>query len=106
MNAITQTALRLAEDTEFDASKVTPGVEGFIFTGLLAAAIITLGFLLVRRLRNSGYRHEVREQIAQELAEREGTTPGGAASGSAATGSAATGSAASGSAAPAADNRD
>lgn len=75
MNASIVAALRFAEDTEFDASQVTPGVEGFIFTGLLAAAIIVLGFLLVSRLRKSGYRHEVREQIAQELAERDEAAP-------------------------------
>ncbi len=63
---------RLAEETEFDPNQVTPGFEGFIFTGLLAAGIIVLGFLLVRRLRRNSYRAEVREQIERELAERDG----------------------------------
>ncbi|MBL3699679.1 hypothetical protein [Leucobacter luti] len=73
--SLTSTALRIAEvSTEFDANQVTPGVEGFIFTGLLAALIIGLGFLLVSRLRRNAYRHEVREQIAVELGES-GTDP-------------------------------
>lgn len=63
---------RLAEDsTEFDPNQVTPGVEGFLFTGLMAAGIIGLGFLLVSRLRRNSYRHEVRSDIAAELGEAE-----------------------------------
>lgn len=65
-------AVRVAEETEFDPSKVTPGFEGFIFTALLAAGIIVLGFLLVSRLRRNAYRAEVREQIAEELADEGG----------------------------------
>ncbi|UOR02273.1 hypothetical protein MUN77_02775 [Leucobacter allii] len=67
-------AVRLAEaetDTEFDPTIVSPGAPGFIVTGLLAAAVIVLGFLLVSRLRKSAYRAEVREQIDRELAEQE-----------------------------------
>lgn len=62
-----------AEDGEqFDPSKVTPGPEGFIATAVFAAAVLTLGFLLVRRIRRGQYREEVRESIAAELAERDG----------------------------------
>lgn len=65
-------AQRLAEgSTEFDPNQVTPGVEGFLFTGLMAAGIIALGFLLVTRLRRNMYRHEVRDEIAAELGEAE-----------------------------------
>ncbi|WP_449280726.1 hypothetical protein [Leucobacter sp.] len=63
-------AVRIAEETEFDPDQVTPGWEGFVFTALLAAGIIALGFLLVKRLRRNAYRAEVREQIAEELADR------------------------------------
>jgi hypothetical protein len=63
-------AVRIAEETEFDPDKVTPGWEGFVFTGLLAVGIIALGFLLVKRLRRNAYRAEVREQIAEELADQ------------------------------------
>lgn len=55
-------------DTQFDPTTASPGTAGFIFSGLLAAAVIVLGFLLVSRLRRNAYRHEVREQIADELA--------------------------------------
>ena len=81
-------AVRAAEETEFDPNQVTPGFEGFVFTGLLAAAIIVLGFLLVSRLRRNSYRAEVRGEIERELAEQEdaprgerpgdGERPGGA----------------------------
>ncbi|MBP1326069.1 hypothetical protein JOF28_001301 [Leucobacter exalbidus] len=64
-----QLADEVATDTAFDPNKVTPGFEGFIFTGLLAVAVIALGFVLVRRMRASAYRHEVREEIEAELAE-------------------------------------
>lgn len=55
---------------EFDPNQVTPGVAGFIFTALVAVAVILLSFSLVSRLRRSQYRHEVREEIARELAAR------------------------------------
>ena len=74
-------AIRIAEETEFDPTKVTPGVEGFIFTGLMAAGIIVLGFLLVSRLRRNSYRHEVREQIAEELASQGDGPDGGGVNG-------------------------
>ncbi|WP_162903624.1 hypothetical protein [Leucobacter sp. wl10] len=61
-------AVRVAEKTKFDPNTVTPGVAGFVFTAILAAGIIVLGFLLVRRLRRSAYRAEARARIADELA--------------------------------------
>lgn len=72
MNVL-HTVVRFAEDNaEFDPNKVTPGFEGFIFTGIMAAAVIVLGFLLVSRLRRNSYRAEVREQIEHELSGAEG----------------------------------
>ncbi|MHA3723997.1 hypothetical protein ACXR2T_08975 [Leucobacter sp. HY1910] len=56
--------------TEFNPDKVSPGIEGFLMTGLLALAVIGLGFLLVRTLRTNAYRQDVREQIEAELAEQ------------------------------------
>lgn len=64
---------RVAEDAEFDPTIVTPGVEGFIMTGIFAVAVIVLGIVLVRRLRRNAYRTEAREQIARELEEQGGT---------------------------------
>lgn len=63
-------------DTEFDPTKVSPGVMGFVMTGIFAAAVILLGFALVKRMRRNAYRHEIRESIEQELAERAGQEPG------------------------------
>lgn len=74
-----------AEDGEqFDPSKVTPGPEGFIATAVFAAAVLTLGFLLVRRIRRGQYREEVRESITAELAERDGGSADGGSADSAA----------------------
>lgn len=84
-------AVRLAEeadDTAFDPNKVTPGVEGFLMTGLLAVMVIGLGFVLVRRMRTNNYRNDVREQIEMELAEA-AEAEGAAAPGTAATADAA-----------------
>lgn len=43
----------------------------FVVTALFAIAIFFLGFDLVRRLRRSRFRAEIRENLAAELAERE-----------------------------------
>ena len=66
--------VRFAEEkAEFDPNQVTPGWEGFVFTGLIAVAIILLGFNLVSRLRRNAYRAEVQEEIARELSEGDAT---------------------------------
>lgn len=62
-------ALAAKDGETFDPDKVTPGPEGFIATAVFAAAVILLGFLLVKRLRRNSYRHEIREDIAAELAD-------------------------------------
>lgn len=62
----------LAEkEAEFDPDTVSPGVAGFLVVAVLAGAIILLGFSLVKRLRRNAYRSEIREDIAEELAERD-----------------------------------
>ena len=68
-------------DAEFNADKVTPGPEGFIMTAVFAAAVLVLGFLLVRRIRRSQYRTEARENIAAEIASNEERPTGGEAVG-------------------------
>ncbi|RKQ89681.1 hypothetical protein U746_0923 [Mycolicibacterium mucogenicum 261Sha1.1M5] len=75
-------ALAAKDGETFDPDKVTPGPEGFIATAVFAAAVILLGFLLVKRLRRNSYRHEIREDIAAELAEA-GTADDAGATGSA-----------------------
>ena len=79
-------AAKLAEeDTEFDPNIVSPGVAGFLVTGLFALLVIGLGFLLVRKLRRNQYRHDAREQIALELAERDAAAGAAGAAGAAST---------------------
>lgn len=68
---VTAISLFVAQEGEFDEDIVSPGVAGFVITGLVGLAVILLGFDLVRRLRRSRYRHEIRAQIEEELAERE-----------------------------------
>lgn len=65
------TAIRIAEETEFDPDTVSPGVAGFIAFAALGIGIIVLGFNMVRRLRRNSYRAEVREQIEEELAQQD-----------------------------------
>lgn len=60
-----------AENEEFDADKVSPGVGGFVVIALLAFALFFLGLDLVRRLRRAKYRAEIQESLAAELAERD-----------------------------------
>lgn len=75
MNTLNAVMWLAEKKDEFDPNKVTPGVEGFIFTGAMAVLVIVLGFLLVSRLRRNQYRHEVRDQIEAELAEQGTETP-------------------------------
>lgn len=81
-------AAAAVEDKAFDETKVTPGYEGFIATAVFAAAVILLGFLLVKRIRRSAYRAEVRENIAEELAQQEGDAGKSGSAGAASAGSA------------------
>lgn len=77
--AAAQAGVVLAEtDTEFDPTTVSPGVMGFVMTGVFAVAVIGLGFLLVTRLRRNAYRHEIRESIERELADRDAASGAGA----------------------------
>lgn len=62
-------AILAAKDEEFDPNQVSPGVAGFFAVAVLAAALVLLGLSLVSRLRRGRYRAEVREQIAEELAD-------------------------------------
>ena len=70
-------AIVVAEDTHFDPDSVTPGPWGFIFTAAVAVAVLLLGFNLVRRLRRSQYRHEIRAELEAELAARDGEAGSG-----------------------------
>jgi len=53
----------LRASKEFDENTVTPGVLGFVAIFLVAAATILLGLDMVRRIRRTRYRGEIREQL-------------------------------------------
>ncbi|MBN9613655.1 MAG: hypothetical protein J0H64_09415 [Actinobacteria bacterium] len=53
----------------------------FVVTAFFAIAIFLLGFDLVRRLRRSRFREEIRENLAAELAERDAQQASSAAPG-------------------------
>jgi hypothetical protein len=54
-----------------DPDTVTPGVWGFVAILCVAVATILLVLDMLRRVRRTRYRGEVREQIERERAERE-----------------------------------
>lgn len=60
-----------AEKEQFDPSKVSPGVGGFLVIALLAVALFFLGLDLVRRVRRAKFRAEIQEELAAEVAERD-----------------------------------
>lgn len=67
------TAPLLMTEQEFDPDTVTPGIEGFILTGLLAVAGIFLIIDVFRRLRRVAMREEISAMLdaeEQEAAER------------------------------------
>jgi hypothetical protein len=53
---------------EIDPNQVTPGVEGFIATGLFAVVSLLLIIDMVRRMRRVRYREEARQNIDAEEA--------------------------------------
>jgi hypothetical protein len=56
---------------EFDPNSVTPGVWGFVITFLLMVVVVLLILDMVRRIRRTNYRAEVRAQLEAERLERE-----------------------------------
>lgn len=68
MSLVNQMMWLAEKGAEFDPKDVSPGIAGFFAVAVLAGAIILLGFSLVKRLRRSAYRSEIREDIANELA--------------------------------------
>lgn len=56
----------LAEEAEFDPNDVTPTWVGFLITFVLAVATLALLWDMVRRIRRTRYRGEVREQLEAE----------------------------------------
>ena len=61
----------LAEDEEFDPNTVTPGIWGFVITFLIMVVVLLLVLDMVRRIRRTNYRIEVREQLEAEARDAE-----------------------------------
>ena len=55
----------------YDPDKVTPGVLGFAAIALVAVAVIFLLLDMNRRVRRIQFREQVREELAQEVADRD-----------------------------------
>ena len=61
-----------------DEDTVTPGVVGFIITFLIAVATVLLIIDMVRRVRRTNYRAQVREELAAEQAAADAAAAAGA----------------------------
>ena len=61
----------LAEDEEFDPNTVTPGIWGFVITFLIMVVVLLLVLDMVRRIRRTNYRIEVRQQLEAEARDAE-----------------------------------
>jgi hypothetical protein len=55
---------------EFNPDTVTPGPAGFVAIFFVAAAVVLLGFDMVRRIRRTTYRAEITARLEAELAAR------------------------------------
>jgi len=56
---------------DFDPNTVTPGPAGFIAIFFVAVAVVLLGFDLVRRIRRTTYRAEIKARLEAEAAARD-----------------------------------
>ncbi|MDQ0892909.1 hypothetical protein [Agromyces ramosus] len=61
----------LAGEEEFDPNSVTPGIWGFVVTFLLMVVVVLLILDMVRRIRRTNYRAQVREQLDAEARDAE-----------------------------------
>jgi flagellar biosynthesis/type III secretory pathway M-ring protein FliF/YscJ len=61
----------LAADEEFDPNTVTPGIWGFVVTFVIMIVVLLLILDMVRRIRRTNYRIEVREQLEAEARDAE-----------------------------------
>jgi flagellar biosynthesis/type III secretory pathway M-ring protein FliF/YscJ len=61
----------LADEEEFDPNSVTPGIWGFVITFLLMVVVVLLVLDMVRRIRRTNYRAQVREQLEAEARDAE-----------------------------------
>ena len=63
--------LAATPDPDFDPNTVTPGVVGFLLFLFVAAATLLLCLDVVRRIRRTTYRAEIKARLDAELAARD-----------------------------------
>jgi divalent metal cation (Fe/Co/Zn/Cd) transporter len=73
--AVATFVLQNAPGTDLDPNTVTPGPVGFAAIFLVAAATVLLGFDMVRRIRRTNYRAEIKARLEAEIAARDETKP-------------------------------
>lgn len=71
IGAAASAVIVLADEEEFDPNSVTPGIWGFVITFLLMVVVVLLVLDMVRRIRRTNYRAQVREQLEAEARDAE-----------------------------------
>lgn len=66
--------LATAKPAEPDPNTVTPGVVGFFAIAFVGVATVLLGRDLVKRIRRTTYREEIKARLEAEIAERDADT--------------------------------
>ena len=70
-DALITVVLATTPDPNFDPNTVTPGVVGFVAIFFVAAATVLLCLDVVRRIRRTTYRAEIKARLDAELAARD-----------------------------------
>ncbi|GEP28027.1 MULTISPECIES: hypothetical protein [Cryobacterium] len=71
MTSLLSVVLAATPDPDFDPNTVTPGVVGFLVFFLIALATLLLCLDVVRRIRRTTYRAEIKARLDAEVAARD-----------------------------------
>ncbi|TFD53084.1 hypothetical protein E3T46_03785 [Cryobacterium sp. Hh11] len=71
MTSLLTVVLAATPDPDFDPNTVTPGVVGFLVFFLIASATLLLCLDVVRRIRRTTYRAEIKARLDAEVAARD-----------------------------------
>ena len=71
MTSLLTVVLAATPDPDFDPNTVTPGVVGFLVFFLIALATLLLCLDVVRRIRRTTYRAEIKARLDAEVAARD-----------------------------------
>ncbi|WP_104138555.1 MULTISPECIES: hypothetical protein [unclassified Cryobacterium] len=71
MTSLITVVLAATPDPDFDPNTVTPGVVGFLVFFLIALATLLLCLDVVRRIRRTTYRAEIKARLDAEVAARD-----------------------------------